>query len=254
VLEGGLRKAGNRIRVTAQLVEAETGKHVWAERYDRDLADIFALQDEITEAVTVAVAPAIADAELRRAMRKPPGSLDAWAAYQRGVWHLSKFTAADNAVAQRFFQQAIDLDPAFAGGYSGFPSAHLYAAAAFQTRGLLEAQSSIEALARSAVALDSSDAEARSWLGFALFILGDSGGALSEIERALAISPNLASAHGTLGITLIFSGQPKAGIAAVQRCLSRMRKNAVLTTHFVEFLFETRAVVAENRVLSRLLC
>jgi adenylate cyclase len=74
-------------------------------------------------------------------------------------------------------------------------------------------------LARSAVALDSSDAEARSWLGFALFILGDAGGALSEIERALAISPNLASAHGTLGITLIFSGRPKAGIAAVQRCL-----------------------------------
>jgi len=89
VLEGGLRKAGNRIRVTAQLVEAETGKHVWAERYDRDLADIFPLQDEITEAVTVAVAPAIADAELHRAMRKPPGSLDAWAAYQRGLWHVS---------------------------------------------------------------------------------------------------------------------------------------------------------------------
>ncbi|MBV9201781.1 MAG: hypothetical protein JO320_25360 [Alphaproteobacteria bacterium] len=71
VLEGSLRKSGNRVRVTAQLVEAETGKHVWAERYDRDLADIFAVQDEITEAVAVAVAPAIADAELHRALRKP---------------------------------------------------------------------------------------------------------------------------------------------------------------------------------------
>ena len=85
VLEGSLRKSGNRIRVTAQLVEAETGKHVWAERYDRDLADIFAVQDEITEAVTIAIAPAIADAEQQRAMRKPPESLDAWAAYQRGT-------------------------------------------------------------------------------------------------------------------------------------------------------------------------
>ena len=84
VLEGSLRKSGNRIRVTAQLVEAETGKHVWAERYDRDLADIFALQDEITEAVTIAIAPAIADAEQQRAMRKPPGSLDAWAATSAG--------------------------------------------------------------------------------------------------------------------------------------------------------------------------
>jgi adenylate cyclase len=115
VLEGGLRKAGDRIRVTAQLVEAETGKHVWAERYDRDLADIFALQDEITEAVTIAIAPAIADAGQRRAMRKPPGSLDAWAAYQRGLWHASKATPDDNALAQKFFQQAIDLDPTISG-------------------------------------------------------------------------------------------------------------------------------------------
>src|SRR5712691_10705707 len=103
----------------AQLVEAETGKHVWAERYDRDLADIFVVQDEITEAVTTAIAPAIADAEQQRAMRKPPGSLDAWAAYQRGLWHLSKYSADDNSLAEKFFKQAIDLDPAFSGPYSG---------------------------------------------------------------------------------------------------------------------------------------
>ena len=84
VLEGSLRKAGNRIRVTAQLVEADTGKHVWAERYDRDLADIFAVRGEISQAVTIAIAPAITQAEQQRAMRRPPGSLDAWAAYQRG--------------------------------------------------------------------------------------------------------------------------------------------------------------------------
>jgi adenylate cyclase len=116
VLEGSLRKAGNRIRATAQLVEAETGNHVWANRYDRDLTDIFALQDEITEAVTIAIAPAIADAEQQRAMRKPRGSLDAWAAYQRGLWHLGKVSAEDNALAGKFFQQAVDLDSSFAGG------------------------------------------------------------------------------------------------------------------------------------------
>ena len=102
VLEGGLRKSGNRIRVTAQLIEAETGKHLWAERYDRELADIFAVQDEITEAVTIAIAPAIAHAEQQRAMRKPPQSLDAWAAYQRGLWHLSRASVEDNGVAQKF--------------------------------------------------------------------------------------------------------------------------------------------------------
>ena len=107
VLEGSLRKSGDRIRVTAQLVEAETGKHVWAQRYDRDLADIFVVQDEITEAVTIAIAPAIADAEQQRAMRKPPESLDSWAAYQRGLWHVSKATSDDIALAEKFFQQAI---------------------------------------------------------------------------------------------------------------------------------------------------
>src|SRR3954454_14407214 len=104
-------------RLPAQLIEAATSNHVWAERYDRDLADIFAVQDELTEALTTALAPAIADAELRRAMRKPPGSLDAWAAYQRGLWHLSKATADDDATAETFFKQAIDFDPTFGGGY-----------------------------------------------------------------------------------------------------------------------------------------
>jgi adenylate cyclase len=118
-----LSKAGNRIRVTAQLVEAETGKHVWAERYDRDLAAIFAVQHEITEAVTIAVAPAIADAEQQRAMRKPPESLDAWAAYQRGLWHLEKATANDYRLAENLFRQAGDLDRNFPDGYCGLAMA-----------------------------------------------------------------------------------------------------------------------------------
>src|SRR2546423_3807130 len=113
---------------------------------------IFAVQDEITEAVTISIAPAIADAELQRAVRKPPDSLDAWAAYQRGLWHLSEANPDDNTIAQRFFQQAIDLDLAFAGGYSGLALAHLQAAAVYQRLGLPEAQSSAEALARRAVA------------------------------------------------------------------------------------------------------
>ena len=100
VLEGSVQKAADQVRVTAQLVETETGNHVWAERYDRDLADIFAVQDEISEAVTIAIAPAIADAERQRAMRKPPDSLDAWAAYQRGLWHLRKSTA-DEALSEK---------------------------------------------------------------------------------------------------------------------------------------------------------
>ena len=90
------------------------------------------MQDEITQALTTALTPAIADAELRRAMRKPPQSLDAWAAYQRGLWHLSKSNPDDDTVAQNFFRQAIDLDPTFAAGYSALALAQLQAAAVYQ--------------------------------------------------------------------------------------------------------------------------
>jgi adenylate cyclase len=219
VLEGSLRKSGARIRVTAQLVEAETGKHVWAERYDRDLADIFAVQDEITEAVTIAIAPAIADAEQRRALRRPPGSLDAWAAYQRGLWHLSKFTSDDTALGEKFFQDAIDLDPSFSAAYVGLAIAQDHAAE-FRGRGLFDHLTSLEALARRAVALDGADAEARSLLGHVLWRRGDHEGALDEAERALATTPNLAFGHHVRGTALIFSGHPKEGVAALERSTS----------------------------------
>jgi adenylate cyclase len=218
VLEGSLRKAANRIRVTAQLVETETGNHVWAERYDRDLADIFAVQDEISEAVTIAIAPAVADAERQRAMRKPPDSLDAWAAYQRGLWHYSKYTPDDNALAQKFLQQAADLDPGFSGSYVGLALAQLQSIE-LGTRGLPETASSVAALARRAVALDGADAEARSLLAQTLWRRGDYEGAVAEAERALAAAPNLAYAHHMIGATLIHSGHPKEGLAAIERSI-----------------------------------
>jgi adenylate cyclase len=217
VLEGSLRKSGNHIRVTAQLVEAETGKHVWAERYDRDLADIFAVQDEITEAVTIAVAPAIADAELHRAMRKPPDSLDAWAAYQRGLWHMGKATVLDCALAEKFFRHAVELDSNFADAYCGLAEAQIHAAIGF--RGLADMLDSAEPLARRAVTLDGSSAAAHSCLSRALFSRGDHHGTLAEAERALALSPNLASAHWRRGAALIYSGRPQEGLRDLQTSL-----------------------------------
>jgi adenylate cyclase len=210
VLEGSLRKSGNRVRVTAQLVEAETGNHVWAERYDRDLADIFGVQDEITQATTIAIAPAIADAEQQRAMRKPPASLDAWGAYQRGMWHLSKASDEDNVLAEKFFQRAVDLDPMFAGGYVGL------SAVLSRAKGT---QSEEEALARRAVALDGGNAEAHARLALALLARGDHQGASSQAEQAVTICPNLAAAHGALGVALAYSGRPREGLAALKTCI-----------------------------------
>jgi adenylate cyclase len=216
VLEGSLRKAGNRIRITAQLVEAESGNHVWADRYDRDLADIFVVQDEISAAVTIAIAPAIADAEQQRAMRKPPANLDAWAAYQRGLWHMEKATVSDDAVAERFFLQAVDLDPSFADAYCGLAETQHRAAIVFNTRALADAQNSVERSARLAVALDDNNAAAHACLSVALFLRGDHHGALVEAERALASSPNLASGYWRRGQALTFSGQPQEGLRDLQ--------------------------------------
>jgi adenylate cyclase len=189
------------------------------------------VQDEITGVTTIAIAPAIAEAEQQRAARRPPGSLDAGAAYQRGLRQVSKASADDNALAQKFFQQSIDLDPGFAGGYKRLALAQCQAASVFQTRGVTETQSSAEALARRAVALDRGDAEARSYLGNALWLRGDHEGARAEAERALTISPNLAFAHGVRGASLIFSGRLKEGLAAVQTAIRLDPRDPFLAAH-----------------------
>jgi adenylate cyclase len=228
VLEGSLRKGNNRVRVMGQLIEAETSNHLWAEHYDRELSDIFAVQDEIAAAVATAVAPAIADAELRRALRKPPESLDAWAAYQRGLWHLSKSTAADNVLAEDFLLQATALDPTFAGSYGALAFAQLQSAGAFQRRPLDDAQGLAEASARRAVGFDGADPEARSFLAWAFWFRGDYDGARAEAERALVISPNLASAHGALAVTQIFSGRPQQGLVALNTCIRLDPRDPIL--------------------------
>ena len=256
VLEGSLRKAGNRIRVTAQLVEAETGKHVWAERYDRELTDIFAVQDEITEAVTIAIAPAIAHAEQHRARRKPPGSLDAWAAYQHGLWYLSKTTAADNATAGELFQRSIDLDPSFAGGYCGLATVQLRSAVTFATHDILEMLRSAEVLARRAISLDGSDAEVRACLARVLWVRGAHAASEAEAEQALALSPNLASAHAELGAALVFSGGWTDGTKALEKSVrldprdprSATRLNQMTISAYLSGDYEAAMAIAQRAV------
>ena len=122
-------------------------------------------------------------------MRKRPGSLDAWAAYQRGLWHFGNTDPESYVLAQNYFQQAIDLDPSFAGGYSRLAIARLDAATAFGSRSLSEAQAMAEPLARKAVSLDDSDAEAHACLGWVALMRGDYQAALSETKRALEGRP-----------------------------------------------------------------
>src|SRR4051794_30035100 len=128
VVEGSVRRSGNRVRISAQLNDASTGSHLWAERYDRELADIFAVQDEITEAIVAAVEPQLYAAESFRAQQKPPGSLDAWDLVMRALSHYWRITREDNAAAQGLLEEAVALDPAYGKALGLLATSHIFGA------------------------------------------------------------------------------------------------------------------------------
>jgi adenylate cyclase len=211
ILEGSVRRGADRLRITAQLVDAETGSHLWANRYDRPVQDLFDLQDEIALAVVKAISPAVAEAEQRRALRKPPENLGAWEAYQRGLWHVLKYTVDDIAPARELFNRAIELDPTLASAHIELARLYViesggYGLRPFEEAGLLEAER-----ARIAVKLEPNDANAHGMLAFALFVCREIDAAVDHVEIALSISPSCAIAHQTRGLILNFSGHPAEG-------------------------------------------
>jgi adenylate cyclase len=211
VLEGSVRGNGDRVRVNAQLIDAETGNHLWAERYDRDRADVFAVQDEITTAVIRAIGPVVADAEQRRTLREPPGNLGAWEAYQRGLWHLSQYKLEDIPRAREFFNRALELDPTLAAVHTGLAGLYRSESGFFASRPLAEATALAADEARKAVDLDPTDAEAHAHLSSALGGLGDFSAAFDHVERALSIDPNCVFAYHAKGWLLLYSGRPAEG-------------------------------------------
>ena len=220
VLEGSVRKAANRVRVTAQLIEAATGGHLWAERYDRDLTDIFAVQDEITASVSAAILPTMERSERERASRKPPDNLDAWECYHRGLWHFAKFEAAENALALSFFERAIELDPGFAVAHAAIAVACLNEAALFRPRdGRQNAILRANEHARRSVALDPTEAIGHAALGFALMLLGRHDEAMAEADLAVSLDPNSVWAHGYQGCARTFGGRPRDAIEPLKTAI-----------------------------------
>jgi TolB-like protein len=128
VIEGSVRKGGDRVRITAQLNDVATGSHIWAERYDRGLADVFAVQDEITEAIVAAIEPQLYAAESFRARRKPPDSLDAWDLVMRALSHYWRVTRQDNVVAQALLEKAIAIDPSYGQALGVLATSHTFSA------------------------------------------------------------------------------------------------------------------------------
>jgi tetratricopeptide (TPR) repeat protein len=200
VLEGSVRKGGDRVRITAQLIDAATGNHVWAERYDRELHDIFAVQDEITEAITGAVAPSFVAAEARRAGGKAPEKLDTWDLVIRGYWHLWRRNREDMAEAKRLFQAAIALDPDSHMGHCGLALAFQLPAGFGWVDDLQDSQEQGHHAAQRALALNDQDAYAHAALAVVNHVSRDNHAAMVSCRKALDLNPNLAFAEGLMGL------------------------------------------------------
>jgi adenylate cyclase len=219
VLEGSVRKSGNRVRVTAQLIDASSGAHVWAERYDRDLSDIFAVQDEITATVAGVIEPALAEAEQQRALRKPPERLDAWEAYQRGVWHFNKYGPEENQTALTFFRRAIELDPKFAPGHHGYALALQWDIWHYSSRPFSEVQQVPLEEALIAISLDDKDATAHAVLAHMRMWGSEWETAIAEARTAFALNPSSAFVISMLGCVLGFGGYREEALARLQQAI-----------------------------------
>jgi adenylate cyclase len=219
VLEGSVRKGGGRIRITAQLIDALSGAHLWADRYDRDLTDIFAVQDEITGSVAAIIEPALAEAEQQRVLRKPPENLDAWEAYQRGLWHFYKYSKEDNSAAQTFFRRAIEIDPNFASGHYGWALAQHFDLWLYSTRSWSAVGGAALEEARIAVSLDDRDSMAHVVLSFMQEQSGEWESAIAAGRTAVNLNPNSAWSMGAVGHALGWGGYQKEGIDYLRRAM-----------------------------------
>ena len=219
ILEGSVRKAGNRVRVTGQLIDSESGHHVWAERYDREIDDIFALQDEITEAVVVALEPAVGRAEMQRAQRKTPTDLSAWDLYQRGMSEMTKATHDGLKSARDLFQRSARRDPNFA------PPLGSHAVADFidntlgfsaDAAGMVAAA---ESAAQRAVSLDDLEPLAHAGLAYASFMSGKHQTAVAAGRRAIELNPSSAIGHHSLAAALYGNGMHDEAIDSARTAI-----------------------------------
>jgi TolB-like protein/class 3 adenylate cyclase len=213
VLEGSVRKAGNRVRITGQLIDTATGAHLWADRFDGPLEDVFDLQDQVTTNVVGAIAPTLERAEIERAKRKPTESLDAYDYFLRGMASVHQWTSDANDEALRMFRKAIELDPDFASAYG--MAAWCYTWRKINGWMVERAQETAEAtrLARRAIDLGADDAVALCMGGYALaFVDHDLDGGAALIDRALSMNPNLAWAWHSSGWVRDFLGEPEVAI------------------------------------------
>jgi TolB-like protein/Flp pilus assembly protein TadD len=232
VLEGSVRKGGNRVRITAQLIDASTGNHLWADRYDGDLTDVFALQDEITTTVVAAIEPKLLEAEGIRSQSRSPEDLDAWDMLIRANSLFWRLTTAEGEAAIGILQRAVQRYPDYAPAHSML--AFMLLVSGYVGCNVMEPQVKQAApLAARAAELDDSDPWAHLALGFLAFSMRRTDEAAEEFQHALDLNPNFAAAHGYLGWALAFDGRADQAIAHLELAI-RMSphdpQNAIFNT------------------------
>lgn len=234
ILEGSVRKDGLRVRITAQLIDAESGNHVWAQKFDTSLEDIFAVQDEITKRIAATVMPELQRVETRRSGAKQPRNLDAWDFYLRGLSFLHESTKEGNIRAHQVFERALELDPTFGPAFTGL--------AYVLNRDLLfdyadhfdETVVRCLEVAQQAVELDESAAISRTELVRALLWSGRHDAAIQEARKAVDFNPSNAAAQGWLGAGLAFAGFEEEAIRRLEDALAlapRDPRNHFFMTH-----------------------
>jgi TolB-like protein len=220
VLEGSVRKSGNRVRITGQLVDAATGAHLWADRFDGALEDIFDLQDQVTASVVGEIAPKLEQAEIERAKRKPTESLDAYDYFLRGLAAVHQWTREANNEALSHFYRAIELDPKFAPAYGVAARCYSARKAAGWVTDCDHEIAEAKRLARKAVELGRDDAVALCTAGLALgYVVGELDDAAAFTDRALVLNPNLAWAWHFSGILKALLGEPEVAIEHIARAI-----------------------------------
>jgi adenylate cyclase len=240
VVEGSVRKGSNRVRISAQLIDASTGNHVWAQRYDRELIDLFDLQDEITGTLVAAIQSEVGEFERERAHRKAPENLDAWESYQRGLWHLWRLSAEDLAEAHRLFQRAAKQDPNFAQPVAAMGFTLVVQITLSYAVSPREALEQALQFANKAIALDDKEAMAHFALGRVQTLRGEYDAAIAELRTAIDLNPSLAIAHYGLGMAIIVepSWQPEEAISEYDTAI-RLSPRDPLSWAF----FSSRALV-----------
>jgi TolB-like protein len=218
VVEGSVRKGGDRVRITAQLNDVVTGSHIWAEHYDRGLADVFAVQDEITEAIVAAIEPQLYAAENFRAQRKPPDSLDAWDLVMRALSHFWRVTRQDNLVAQALLEKAIAIDSNYGQALGVLAASHSFCAH-MGWEEMATAVPTAQRAALAAIAADREDPWAHYALGHIHTLARRFEDSLAAFEWALRLNPNFSLAQGYYGLALSYCGRWEAAAEAAHRAL-----------------------------------